>query len=193
MRHHGLIDTWQDERGFGFITPAKGGRRVFVHVKSFSNRGRRPAAGEAVTYLLKRDGEGRLQAVQVAFANAPNGVRTAPGQLLALLVAGAALAGVAAAVTFGALPPLVLPAYLAASLLTFLAYALDKSLARRNRWRTKETTLHLFSLAGGWPGALVAQQWLRHKSKKARFQVRFWMTVVINCIGLGFIHLVTDR
>jgi uncharacterized membrane protein YsdA (DUF1294 family) len=43
--------------------------------------------------------------------------------------------------------------------------------------------LQFASLVGGWPGALLAQGLLRHKSKKASFQVAFWMTVVAN-VGL---------
>ena len=43
-----------------------------------------------------------------------------------------------------------------------LLYAVDKSAALANasgkrRQRTAENTLHLFSMCGGWPGALVAR------------------------------------
>ena len=61
---------------------------------------------------------------------------------------------------------LIFGLYITISLLTFIMYALDKSAARKGHWRTKESTLHLLSLAGGWPGAIAAQQKLRHKSKK---------------------------
>ena len=61
--------------------------------------------------------------------------------------------------------------YGAMSLVTFLVYAMDKSAARRGAGRTSETTLHLLALVGGWPGALLAQQWLRHKSCR-RFSMR---------------------
>ena len=54
MRQYGRIDTWQDDRGFGFITSDGGSQRIFVHIKSFSKRGRRPSAGTAVTYLVRR-------------------------------------------------------------------------------------------------------------------------------------------
>jgi uncharacterized membrane protein YsdA (DUF1294 family) len=77
--------------------------------------------------------------------------------------------------------------YLVASALTFLAYAVDKSAARRQAQRTPESTLHLLALAGGWPGALLAQQLLRHKSTKAEFRSVFWATVVLN--ALGFVAL----
>jgi len=81
-------------------------------------------------------------------------------------------------------PPLALAAvYAGASLVTFFAYAFDKSAAQRGAWRTSEGTLHLLALAGGWPGALLAQQWLRHKSSKAEFRSVFWVTVVMNVAG----------
>ena len=85
------------------------------------------------------------------------------------------------------LPILFLVMYLVASSLTFIAYAWDKSAAKSGRWRTQESTLHLLSLAGGWPGALVAQKVLRHKSRKQSFQFMFWFTVAINCSILGWL------
>lgn len=98
-----------------------------------------------------------------------------------MLFAGIFFAAMLAAVLTGELPPLALVVYAAASAVTFAAYALDKSAAQKGQWRTKESTLHLFGIAGGWPGALIAQRVLRHKSKKQPFQTVFWMTVVLNC------------
>ena len=77
--------------------------------------------------------------------------------------------------------------YLIASIITFLAYAHDKSAAQHNRWRTKESTLHSLALTGGWLGALLAQKVLRHKSSKAAFQRVFWVTVVVNVIVFGWV------
>lgn len=74
--------------------------------------------------------------------------------------------------------------YAGMSLLTLIVYASDKSAAKAGRWRTAESTLHLLALAGGWPGALLAQQWLRHKSAKRQFRAVFWATVVLNVAGL---------
>lgn len=70
--------------------------------------------------------------------------------------------------------------YLLLSLLSFLIYALDKSAARAGRQRIPENTLHLLALSGGWPGALIAQQVLRHKSSKLAFRIVFWLTVCLN-------------
>lgn len=78
--------------------------------------------------------------------------------------------------------------YAVASLLTFVVYAIDKSAARRGTWRTSERTLHCLALVGGWPGALLAQQWLRHKSSKPKFRVVFWSTVALNVVGAALAH-----
>jgi len=76
-------------------------------------------------------------------------------------------------------------AYAGLSVITFVVYAIDKSAARHRGPRTPERTLHLLSLAGGWPGALLAQRWLRHKSAKARFLGVFWITVILNVLALA--------
>lgn len=68
-------------------------------------------------------------------------------------------------------------AYLLMSLLTYAVYAADKTAARQGRQRVPERTLHLLALFGGWPGALLAQQRLRHKTRKAGFQLVFWLIV----------------
>ncbi len=73
--------------------------------------------------------------------------------------------------------------YVGASGVCFLAYALDKSAARRGARRTPESTLLMLGLLGGWPGGLLAQQLLRHKSNKASFRAAFWGTVMLNVAG----------
>lgn len=75
--------------------------------------------------------------------------------------------------------------YAVASVASFIAYAVDKSAARHGRRRTPERTLLLLGLAGGWPGALAAQQLLRHKSAKVSFLAKFWLTVVLNLAVLA--------
>lgn len=188
MRHSGRITTWKDEQGFGFITSDSGGEQVFVHVKSFLNRQRRPVGSEVVTYQLNKDAKGRARAENVTLAGdrSPIAISSAIGPAL-LTLAALFLMFVAASVFAGKLPLAILGLYLGASAVAFLAYALDKSAARSDRWRTKESTLHLFALVGGWPGALAAQRLLRHKSRKLSFQVLFWATVLLNCGALGWL------
>ena len=70
---------------------------------------------------------------------------------------------------------------------TFLAYAMDKAAAQSNRWRIPESTLHALALLGGWPGAMLAQTLLRHKSVKREFRLIFWITVAVNLLVLGWL------
>jgi uncharacterized membrane protein YsdA (DUF1294 family) len=81
----------------------------------------------------------------------------------------------------------VLMFYLLASTVCFIAYALDKSAARAGARRTPERTLLLLGLAGGWPGAVLAQQWLRHKTRKQPFQALFWLTVAVHAGLAGWL------
>jgi len=103
------------------------------------------------------------------------------------------LCALGASVVAGALSSFVLIAYAALSLMAFIAYAIDKSAAKAGRSRISEATLHVWSLAGGWPGALIAQQTLRHKSKKTSFRTVFWATVLINCAALVWLHTESGR
>lgn len=80
----------------------------------------------------------------------------------------------------------LLLAYGIMSVVAYAAYARDKSAARRSRRRTPERTLHLMALLGGWPGALLAQRRLRHKSSKTSFLVSFWLTVALNLALLAW-------
>lgn len=188
MRYQGKITNWKDEKGFGFINPNGGGNQVFVHIKSFANRQRRPVEDEIVTYELKVDAKGREQAENVAFVGerAPSNISPGPSNT-PLILAVSFLVFVAASAFVGKLPLAVLWLYLASSAVAFLAYAFDKSAARNDQWRTKESTLHIVALVGGWPGALAAQKLLRHKSKKQSFKIVFWGTVALNCGALAWL------
>lgn len=87
------------------------------------------------------------------------------------------------------IPNWVAGLYLASSVVCFAVYATDKSAAVAGRWRVPESTLLFLGLVGGWPGAIMAQELLRHKSSKAEFRVAFWATVALNV--LVFIWLFT--
>ncbi|MCU0092336.1 DUF1294 domain-containing protein [Pseudomonas koreensis] len=73
-----------------------------------------------------------------------------------------------------------LTAYGLVSVLAFFLYWADKRKARVDAWRTPENILHAVELAGGWAGALIAQQVFRHKTRKVSFQVLFWMIVALH-------------
>jgi uncharacterized membrane protein YsdA (DUF1294 family)/cold shock CspA family protein len=188
MRYQGKVTNWKDGQGFGFVTPNGGGQKAFVHIKAFPNSSSRPIDGDLITYELTTDEKGRFCAKNIRFAgdaavssssNKSSSIGTNFAILFCLFFVLSAL--------LGRLPLAIIGLYLTASVVTFITYAIDKSAAQNNRWRTKESTLHLFGLAGGWPGALLAQKTLRHKSKKEEFQTVFWATVFANCFTLGWL------
>jgi uncharacterized membrane protein YsdA (DUF1294 family) len=78
----------------------------------------------------------------------------------------------------GSLIPLA--AYGIVSVLAFLLYWSDKRQARADQRRTPENVLHALEFAGGWPGALLAQQVFRHKTRKLSFQLVFWIIVLLH-------------
>lgn len=188
MRYQGEITNWKDVQGFGFITPNGGGKDIFVHIKSFANQQRRPVGNEIVTYELKTDAKGRTQAVSVAFDGEGLPSTSSVRHDVTFLFAIAFLFFVTGSVFAGKLPLAVLWFYFVASTVAFVAYALDKSAAKNNQLRTRESTLHFIALIGGWPGASAAQSLLYHKCKKQSFQVVFWATVVFNCGALSWLY-----
>jgi uncharacterized membrane protein YsdA (DUF1294 family) len=66
------------------------------------------------------------------------------------------------------------------SLMAFGLYGHDKKQARTQGQRTPEKLLHGAELLGGWPGALVAQQVFRHKTRKFSYQLVFWLIVLLH-------------
>ncbi|MCM8531268.1 MAG: DUF1294 domain-containing protein [Lentisphaeraceae bacterium] len=100
------------------------------------------------------------------------------------------IAFLGASVALKKVPEIFLWIYLSLSFITFIIYAKDKRAARKATWRTPEQTLHLLALLGGWPGALVAQQLLRHKTQKKSFRILFWITLILN-LSL-FIFLISN-
>jgi len=194
MRFDGTLQSWNDERGFGFIAPAQGGQEIFVHVKAFPPGTGRPAIGLALSFELELGPNGKKRAKAIAFVRAEarrdNRRVNSPAtwSLQRLLVIPLFLAVVAYVATKWSVRPAVAGVYALGSLAAFVAYALDKSAARNRRWRVAESTLHALSLAGGWPGALVAQQLLRHKTSKSSFVAVYWATVVCNIAGFVAVH-----
>ena len=75
--------------------------------------------------------------------------------------------------------------YLLLSILSFSLYRQDKMKAQSDQRRTPEKKLHFFSLLGGWPGALVAQRVLHHKSRKKSFIKTYYLTVFMNIAAVS--------
>jgi len=79
MRFQGRIKSWNEAGGFGFIRWNGGSDEVYVHITAFAEKGRRPQAGDIVSYSVGRDANGRHRAEQVAFAGQPEAVRGKSG------------------------------------------------------------------------------------------------------------------
>jgi uncharacterized membrane protein YsdA (DUF1294 family)/cold shock CspA family protein len=189
MRSKGRIRSWKDDKGFGFITPDGGGEDVFVHVSAFDAEGQRPAEGQRVAFDLGRDRKGRRCAQRVTLAGVPLKTRTvdvrdqvspAPCSSATLLLIPAFLLLMVAVSWLWQAPRGWFLLYLTVSLVTFALYAIDKQQAAIGAMRVPEPRLHLLALVGGWPGALLAQRFLSHKTVKASFRRGFWITVVGN-------------
>ena len=184
MLKQGKIARWEDEKGFGFIDPASGGKQIFVHIKAFPRGMRRPQIGASVSYVESTDSLGRSRAEQIRLLDAKFSFGPASK---AFVVSASFLLVLAASASRGILPLHFFLFYVGMSVITLLVYAMDKSSAQKDGQRTPENMLHMLALLGGWPGALYAQQLLRHKSVKQPFRSIFWLTLALNIIALGYL------
>ena len=192
MRLKGKLIKWDEARAFGFISPNGGGDHVFIHKTAFSNRQRTPQISDVITFSITKDKQGRYCANDATFSGEKLTKKQPKKQAknvnkFSIYLAVVFLCLLMAAFMMNYIPQNLLLGYLGLSLVTFIAYAFDKSKAQRNEWRTQESTLHLFAVIGGWPGAAIAQQTLRHKSQKREFRITFWFTVILNCLGLAWL------
>lgn len=187
-RTQGKITHWNEQKGYGFITPAAGAKQVFVHIRAFGKRQEPPKLNQLVSFSLSTDKQGRPCAVKVTRAGEKQhkSSERKSGALM-IFIAIVFMAVVGLSVILAGLHEYVLYTYLAISLVTYVVYGIDKSAAQSGAWRTSESTLHMMSIIGGWPGALIAQQVLRHKSRKEEFRFVFWVTVVVNCGVFGWL------
>lgn len=186
MREQGRLMEWNDDRGFGFITPLRGGPKVFVHTSEFPRELRRPIATDLVVYEVGRDDRGRAQAHRVEFmtrAHARHEEQENPLGNFEMALPAAFLGLLALLAAFGRIPPWVFWFYVIASIFGFVAYWQDKRAALQGKWRTSEAALLGFALFGGWPGAYLARHLFRHKTRKQPFRTYFWVAVALNsCI-----------
>lgn len=189
MRFEGTLTSWNDDRGFGQIESSQGGEPIFVHISAWPRGSNRPQLGQLVTFAVEVGPKGkRAKNVQ------PLRVRHQPRRsaragraqwgTATLFVIPAFLAVYVVVAAVWRLPLWVAGLYVGLSAAAFIVYAADKSAASNGGWRTPESTLHLLALSGGWPGALLAQQVLRHKSTKQPFRKVFWVTALLNVIAL---------
>lgn len=188
MRLKGKVIKWNADKAFGFIAPNGGGDSIFIHKTALANRNRSPNINDVITFSVIKDNQGRYCADQATFSGEKlNNKQVRYISKFPIYLSVIFIILIIAGYFLDQLPKKVVVIYLVISVITFLAYASDKSKAQQGRWRTQEKTLHLLALMGGWPGAAIAQQVLRHKSKKIKFRITFWFTVVVNITVLGYL------
>lgn len=181
----GRVVEWNDDRGYGFILSPVSHQRLFFHISSV-NSSRRPNINDNVQFAIGQDRRGDACAVDVRLSES-----IALSFSFPLLFGFTFLVSLVASYFVFNLDMLFVGAYVGMSFLTFILYASDKSAAQNNEQRTSEASLHMFALFCGWPGALIAQQTLRHKSRKQPFKTVLWLTVIIN--SLAFVFLLTPQ
>jgi uncharacterized membrane protein YsdA (DUF1294 family)/cold shock CspA family protein len=181
----GIVSNWNEDKGFGFITPNSEGKALFFHINDYSQRHKRPIKNLEVQYYCSTDQRGRICAIDVAplKGHKDNGIELR--QKFLSLVLFSTFSFVLYYLFESRFIPLELVCFYAImSVVAFLMYAKDKNAAEWGKWRTSESTLHTLSLLGGWPGAKIAQSFLRHKSKKLSFRITYWVSVAANCVAL---------
>lgn len=68
MRFEGTLKSWNEAKGFGFLTPRQGGQDIFVHIKAFPRDSALPRVGEVFSFEVEQNGEGKKRAVRVRAA-----------------------------------------------------------------------------------------------------------------------------
>ena len=168
------VIEWHADKGFGWLQ--FGDKRLFLHRRDFSRFHHQPKVGEEIRFNWGLDAQCRpcaQNAVQVR--------EVSEVSLMGLLLLGALLVLPAYAWLQTGWELWKLATYVCTlSLITYAMYRSDKRKARQEAWRTPEMLLHLLELAGGWPGAWVAQRRLRHKCSKTSYQFEFWLIICIH-------------
>jgi uncharacterized membrane protein YsdA (DUF1294 family)/cold shock CspA family protein len=169
----GKIVAWNSARGFGWLECD--GERVFVHLREFKGTDITPELGVEFPFVLGTDVQGRPCAKGVS-ACLVNGKVGLWGWLLLAALLIWPVAGMAHLPVAIWLPLLQM---IALSVVVYKLYAYDKRQAIHYAWRVPQTIMHLGEIAGGWPGAFIAQRRLRHKSTKKAYQSIFWGIILI--------------
>lgn len=82
---------------------------------------------------------------------------------------------------------IILIAFGAINVLTFMLYAIDKRRAKAKRWRISERLLIFFTIAGGGFGAFLGMGLLRHKTNKTSFRIARAIGFLIAASAIGLL------
>lgn len=183
---YGEIVHWNDEKGYGFIkSNIEDEANIFFHISTFAYNHRRPQKGDLVCFLVETTAK-RTNARRVLLSihkdglesNEPYDKKTSRAYLFE-----AAVYVMLDMLFYTVLATISIPIAIASaiiSVLTISLYSLDKHASLKQSQRVPEASLHIAALLGGWPGALIARPLLRHKTRKSRFIIFFWMSIVVN-------------
>ncbi len=185
VRKKGILTKWNEDKGYGFITPIGEKKEIFVHISEFQGH---PLLNDRISFTLSKDKNGRDCAINsIKFNKAKLTFETKKTNSISILSISII------AIFYGTLlyftlnqkiETYIVPYYLLIGISTFYMYAKDKDYAQDGNWRISEKTLHILSLIGGWTGALIAQDKLQHKSSKLSFKIVFFITILLNLLLL---------
>lgn len=65
------------------------------------------------------------------------------------------------------------------NVVAFVIFGIDKSKARRGKWRIPESTLILFSIIGGAAGSLLGMLLFHHKTRHGKFCLLVPLSLVL--------------
>jgi uncharacterized membrane protein YsdA (DUF1294 family) len=78
---------------------------------------------------------------------------------------------------------------LAVNIAAFAVYGWDKMCAKRGMWRVPEKILLLLAFLGGSVGAMVGMAIFRHKTLHLKFRYGVPLILILQLIGLIYLHL----
>ncbi len=75
--------------------------------------------------------------------------------------------------------------YIIWNIFVFTLFGMDKSKAKRGKWRISETALISSALLMGGMGALLGMKVFRHKTRHVKFKIFVPFAVVLNITVIG--------
>jgi len=181
VRKKGILTTWNDNKGYGFITPVGETKEIFIHISEYQGR---PLLNDKLSFTLSKDKNGKDCATNaIKFHKAKLTYTTKSTHTIGIPSIFSITIFYIILFYFSkeeSIQIYIIPYYIAISIFTFFIYSKDKDYAQDGSWRISENTLHLLSILGGWTGALIAQDKLQHKSSKFSFKIVFFLTILIN-------------
>jgi uncharacterized membrane protein YsdA (DUF1294 family)/cold shock CspA family protein len=189
---NGIVVSFDERNGFGFIRSRAFSQDVFVHARAVSG-GKLLKAGERVKFDAEPSDNGpRAVRVEPRRSRLRLVNRVTPEALTALLL-GATLLPLTLLARYAAGWAWWWAWLLAVNAVTLLAFAIDKHRAIVGRRRISESLLLGLALAGGTPAGFLAMSSLRHKTQKGPFRLAMGLIALVQCAGLVALWWSTRR